>query len=496
MTPPLSAPTGMTSSCSSALFPLIRTCPLPHPNVFTLYRRIASPGSLSFLLESGKGPMTTAQYSFFGSHPYLIFVAHEDSYELRTTDSSTHHQGNPLYALFQLLEPTLTPRSSDMPPFIGGAVGCLSYDLVRQFETLPDLATNDLTFPDMAFLFFDLIAAVDHVTHSLHMIFAPPPQRLASESHQALLQEGEHRLTDFESRLNSTIRGVPEATEIVGVPTIQANQSRADYIHQVQRCQSLIRDGDIYQANLSHRFTIDYDPAYGSTHGKQGATLFERIRRTNPSPFSGLLVMDNFTLVSSSPERLVRLRDNHASTRPIAGTHPRGLTQEEDQSLRDKLQRDGKERAEHLMLVDLARNDLGRVCQYGSIFLEEFMTIEQYSHVTHLVSEVQGILHPPYTSLDLLRAVFPGGTITGTPKIRCMEIIEELEPVRRGPYTGAMGYVSWTGDMDFNILIRTLLLTPHAAYLQVGAGIVADSQPDREYEETLHKAQALLKALQ
>ena len=206
--------------------------------------------------------------------------------------------------------------------------------------------------------------------------------------------------------------------------------------------------------------------------------------------------MDDFTLVSSSPERLVKLRGARASTRPIAGTHPRGLTKQEDLVLRDHLRGDRKERAEHLMLVDLARNDLGRVCEYGSILLEEFMAIEQYSHVSHLVSEVQGILHPTRSGLELLRAVFPGGTITGAPKIRCMEIIEELEPVRRGPYTGAMGYISRTGDLDFNILIRTLLLTPCANYLQVGAGIVADSQPDREFEETLHKAQALFTALQ
>ncbi|MEC4675143.1 MAG: anthranilate synthase component I family protein [Nitrospirota bacterium] len=496
MTPPLSAPMGMASSCSSDLFPLIRTGPLPHPDVFTLYRRIASPEKPSFLLESGKGPLGIGQYSFFGSHPYLIFVGHEDSYELRTAESSIHHQGNALSALFQLLQTTIPPLSSNMPPFVGGAVGCLSYDLVRQFETLPDLTVNDLSFPDMTFLFFDLIAAVDHATHLLHMIFTPSPQRLLSESHDALLQEGEQRLARLESQLTSSERDVLEPTEIVHAPTIQASQSRADYIQQVQRCQSFIGAGDIYQANLSHRFSINYNPASFSTPGQQGTSLFERVRRVNPSPFSGLLVMDQFTLVSSSPERLVRLRGNHATTRPIAGTHPRGHTPREDQSLRNHLLHDGKERAEHLMLVDLARNDLGRVCQFGSIHVEEFMTIEQYSHVTHLVSDVQGILRPPHTGFDLLQAVFPGGTITGAPKIRCMEIIEELEPVRRGPYTGAMGYISWTGDLDFNILIRTLLLTPHVAYLQVGAGIVADSQPDREYEETLHKAEALLKALQ
>ena len=209
-----------------------------------------------------------------------------------------------------------------------------------------------------------------------------------------------------------------------------------------------------------------------------------------------LLVTERLALVSSSPERLVQLRDNRASTRPIAGTRPRGLTAPEDRQFIADLLKNKKERAEHLMLVDLARNDLGRVSEYGSVQVDEFMTVEQYSHVAHLVSDVSGNLQSTCSAEDLIRAVFPGGTITGVPKIRCMEIIEELEPVRRGPYTGSIGYISWTGDIDLNIIIRTLLLSQDRAYLQVGAGIVEDSQPVLEYEETLQKAQALFQALQ
>ncbi len=224
--------------------------------------------------------------------------------------------------------------------------------------------------------------------------------------------------------------------------------------------------------------------------------LYGRLRKVNPSPFAGLLQFPELSLVSNSPERLVRLSGAEASTRPIAGTRPRGVGPQEDQDLRAELLASPKERAEHVMLVDLERNDLGKVCQYGTVRVEEFMTVEQYSHVRHLVSDVTGTLQPGISPLDLVRAVFPGGTITGVPKLRCMEIIEELEPVRRGVYTGALGYFSWSGDLDLNILIRTLLLTKTHGSLQVGAGIVADSDPDREYEETLAKAGAFFNILE
>jgi anthranilate/para-aminobenzoate synthase component I len=216
----------------------------------------------------------------------------------------------------------------------------------------------------------------------------------------------------------------------------------------------------------------------------------------NPSPFAGLLHFDEVSLISCSPERLIKLRDRKAETRPIAGTRPRGASSSADRELIGELLASEKERAEHLMLVDLERNDLGRVCEFGTVQVDEFMTIEQYSHVSHIVSNVSGRLRPDATPFDVIRATFPGGTITGVPKIRCMEIIEELEPVRRGPYTGSFGYIGWNGDLDLNIIIRTLVLCGRHGYLQVGAGIVADSDPDKEYEETLHKAQAFFSSLQ
>jgi anthranilate/para-aminobenzoate synthase component I len=265
-------------------------------------------------------------------------------------------------------------------------------------------------------------------------------------------------------------------------------------MERVRRCQDYIAAGDIYQANVSHRFTVTGDLLTPQPNLQSDLLAYSRVRALNPAPFSGLLRLDRISLISSSPERLVRLSGRQADTRPIAGTRPRGTNTDDDERLADELRINEKERAEHVMLVDLERNDLGRVCEYGSVRVDELMTLEHYSHVHHLVSHITGTLKDNASGFDLLKAVFPGGTITGVPKIRCMEIIEELEPVRRGAYTGSMGYLSWSGDLDFNIVIRTLVRTNGKAYLQVGAGIVADSDPGREYEETIHKAQAFLSA--
>ncbi len=474
-------------------FPLIRTRPFLAESPWDLYRRIATPHRPSVLLESGKPPFGQARYSFLAVNPYLIFSGGPGHYTLETAQGKTSHRGEPLSALFGLLGPCCVPRSETLPPFIGGAVGYMSYDAVRHYETLPSLARRDLALPDLQFLFFDLVVAIDHQTQSLHSIFTPAPDRLRSESHDALYREGTARIAELDNLLGSPSVKTGASGSPILVSTIEGTHSERDYVERVQQCQTFIRAGDIYQANLAQRFSVACNPA--ETLDMVGQNLYHRLRRVNPSPFSGLFVTDALALVSSSPERLVRVTGNQVTARPIAGTRPRGRTAAEDHAFMDNLRLDAKERAEHVMLVDLARNDLGRVCEYGSIRVEEFMTIEQYSHVAHLVSEVKGMLRP-CSMTDLIRSVFPGGTVTGAPKIRCMEIIDELEPVRRGPYTGSLGYVSWTGDLDFNILIRTMVLTAQRAYLQVGAGIVADSNPHREYQETLYKAQALFEALQ
>ena len=477
-------------------FPLVRTRPFLEDSPWDVYQRMAVPHRPSVLLESGKQSSGQARYSFVAADPYLIFSGEPGHYTLETAHGKTRHRGDPLPALFRLLGPCLVPRADSLPPFIGGAVGYLSYDAVRHYEVLPSLARRDLPLPDLEFLFFDLVVVIDHQTGTLQMVFTPAPDRLLSESHEALSREGTARMAELDSLLCAPlVKTGPSGSPIVA-STMEGTHSEREYVERVRQCQAFIGAGDIYQANLAQRFSVAFNPAEDHALYTVGQNLYHRLRTVNPSPFSGLFVTGNLALVSSSPERLVRITGNRVTARPIAGTRPRGRTAGEDHELMDTLRLDAKERAEHVMLVDLARNDLGRVCEYGSVHVDEFMTIEQYSHVAHLVSEVEGTLRPACSTPDLIRSVFPGGTITGAPKIRCMEIIEELEPVRRGPYTGSLGYVSWTGDADFNILIRTMVLAKQRAYLQVGAGIVADSDPRREYQETLDKAQALFEALQ
>jgi len=470
--------------------PLVISAPLPAADAYGLYRRIATPGRPSFLLESGKGGVAAARYSFLGSDPYLVLIGKEARYELRTRTRAMVHDGDPFAALAGLLRASRLDRPEGLPPFFGGAVGYFSYDLVRRFESLPSLAADDLQAPDIEFAFVELLAALDHQDQMLHLIFSPSVERLLGESREKLYREGCERLSELQARLAAP------ATALPGPPAdmleIRPDQSRASYMERVRRCQEFIAAGDIYQANLSHRFTIDMK---APSPQPLAPSLYARLRTVNPSPFAALLAFDAMTLVCSSPERLIRLQGRRAETRPLAGTRPRGRTPAEDERLAEELLGNTKERAEHLMLVDLERNDLGRVCCYGTVRADEFMAIERYSHVTHIVSNIIGELREDRDGLDLIRAMFPGGTITGVPKIRCMQIIEGLEPVRRGPYTGSLGYISWAGDLDLNIIIRTLVLTRGHGYLQVGAGIVADSDPGREYEETLYKAEALLEAL-
>ena len=473
--------------------PLILTLPCTSATPFDLYTKIASQHSPSFLFESGNSHATTGRYSFFGSNPYQTVNGKADRYTRQTTLGREESGQDPFHDLARCFEQSPIMRPPDAPPFFGGAVGYFSYDLVRRFERLPSLAADDLDIPDLEFAFFDLVGAIDHEQNLLHLMFCPPLERFLGERRETLFQEGCERLADLNAQLSrpapSTSYSDPSA-----LLTFQTGQSQSSYMEHVRRCQEYIAGGDIYQANLSHRLTVTGDAFLASPEYFSDVFLYERIRALNPSPFAGLLRFAQTSLISSSPERLVRLGGRRVDTRPIAGTRPRGENIDTDRRLAAELRSNEKERAEHIMLVDLERNDLGRVCEYGSITVDELMTLERYSHVNHLVSHITGTLCTHATGFDLLKAVFPGGTITGVPKIRCMEIIEELEPVRRGPYTGSMGYLCWSGDLDFNILIRTLVRKNTTGYLQVGAGIVADSDPAREYEETIHKAQAFLSA--
>ena len=406
------------------------------------------------------------------------------------------HKGDPFTFLQrQFGEPPSGVRPLPFP-FSGGAIGCFSYDLARIFEVVPVQAEDDLQFPDLYFLFVETFVVVDQQKADVWLVFSPSPERLANENFEDLHREGQCRLSELEGKLKSEGQVLEGRRPDCLSPRIHEGQSASAYRDRVQECQQYILDGEIYQANLSHRFQIEGLADAFPSQAHAGATVYQQLRRMNPSPHSAFLVLESDVIVCNSPERLVRLSDGYADMRPIAGTRPRGQGVAEDRRLAEDLLANVKELAEHLMLVDLVRNDLGRVCQYGSIRVDEFMTVERYSHVMHLVSHVLGQLGEKNDVFDLIRAVFPGGTITGVPKVHCMELIERLEPVRRGLYTGSIGFIGWNGSMDLNIVIRTLLLSKNDGYLQVGAGIVADSNPDREYEETLHKAQAFFQVLQ
>ncbi|MBI5695668.1 MAG: anthranilate synthase component I family protein [Nitrospirae bacterium] len=454
-------------------------------------------GPYSFLLESVRPDPRIGRYSFVGSEPYMVFRSRGRAIEVVRGETRAALNRPPLVKLRELMENYRTVRVPGMPPFAGGCAGFFSYDFVHNFEKLSRQASDDLGIPEAYFVFVDAVAAFDHVDGKLWLIACPGA---SGRGLGYTLPEGDgwadaydravDKLRDMEARLASAasqpIKGPGAASGgIKASPLIPKER----YMEMVSRAKEYIAAGDIFQANLSQRLSADVD-------GVDPWEIYKVLREVNPSPFASFMDFPDVKIVSSSPERLVRLADGVADTRPIAGTRPRGKDRPGDDAMRSELLLNEKERAEHIMLIDLERNDLGRVCDYGSVHVDELMVTEDYSHVIHIVSNVTGRLAPGRDAFDLIKATFPGGTITGVPKVRCMEIIDELEPVARGPYTGSAGYISHTGDMDLNIVIRTFVIKDGRAYVQAGAGIVADSDPEREYYETLHKAEALVRTLE
>ncbi len=458
------------------------------------------------LLESARVNEKTGRYSFVTADPYLIFRSKGDTIELSLPATPAGKYGRratmkrrPLLKLRELMSNYRTAHTPDLPPFTGGAVGFFSYDFVRQFEKIPRRAAADLDIPEACFIFVDMVIAFDHVLNRTWVIVNPGAReqemgfRRPDPDHwDRLYDEAADRLLSYSSKLaakSGKSNALFSGKNAAGRFSLASNMTKERFESMVTRCKEYIAAGDIYQANLSQRLTADIGDA-------DPFRLYQVLREINPSPFAAYLDFGEVTLVSSSPERLIRLRSGMADTRPIAGTRRRGRDRVETEELSAELLTNEKERAEHIMLLDLERNDLGKVCDYGSVRVDEMMAVEDYSHVIHIVSNVRGVLTAGRDAFDLVRAVFPGGTITGVPKVRCMEIIDELEPVARGPYTGSIGYISNAGDMDLNIIIRTFVIKDSRAHLQVGAGIVADSDPEREYHETLQKAEALKKALE
>ncbi len=411
-----------------------------------------------FLLESVEGTAKTARYSFIGFDPILTFKSTGNRIQISMHNETTETEGDPISALRSLLR-TYRVGSVGITPFSGGLVGYLSYDLVRQFENLPSLKPDNLGLPETYLVMPRHLVCVDHIMKECLLI-----------SHGA-------------EKPGSVELGSAAGPSRARVGRCSAWIGREGYEDAVERARQYIVDGDIFQVVLSLRYDADFegDPL----------SLYELLRQINPSPYQYYLDFQDTKIVGSSPEMLVRLEKGKLVSRPLAGTRPRGKDVEEDERLRMEMLLDEKERAEHLMLVDLARNDLGRVSTYGSVVVDELMSTEKYSHVQHIVSNVTSRLRPDKDALDTLAAVFPAGTVSGAPKVRAMEIIEELEPFRRGPYAGAVGYFDFRGNMDLAIAIRTMFTSPGKLHLQAGSGIVYDSDPEREFAECQNKLKAL-----
>jgi len=468
------------------LVPVYKELPLGKENPFTAYLKLKE-GKYSFLLESGRIDGKLGCYSFIGSKPLVSVRSKGFITQLFYQDGREEIiEGQPLEVLKKVMQSYPGVKNSALPLFQGGAVGYLSYDMGRFFEELPECSDDDLAIPELYFMIVDTVLIFDVRQGKMQIVANVKVEDDAEKAYAqavAKIAEVEKKLVKDLTWDSFLLSDNPFLADI----KIESNFSKEAFEKGVEKIVEYIKAGDVFQVNFSQRLgtPINFDPL----------RIYEVMRQVNPSPFGGFLDYGEMQIVSCSPERLIRLEDGQATTRPIAGTRPRGKTEEEDLALEDELINNIKERAEHIMLVDLERNDLGRACKYGTVHVDELMIIERYSHVMHIVSNVVGELKEGKDCYNLTRACFPGGTITGAPKIRCMEIIEELENVRRGPYTGSFGYYNFAGDMDLNIIIRTIVVKDNYAYAQAGAGIVYDSVPEREYYETLYKAEAMLKSI-
>jgi len=458
-------------------------------------------GRCACLFESVIGGEKVGRYSFLATHPYLEIEAsghritvnsHSDvsASGMPILRTRSYESDNPLAELRKHVESVREARLPGLPPFVSGAVGYAGYDLVRCFERLPNAPPDDRHVPDLAFAFYDRMVVFDHVTKSL-IVVAMARLDHARLDPRASYNDACERVDELVEQLTvrpCTLRPVDVRTSgEVSLP-YESNFTKEEFEAVVRRCVEYIRAGDIFQVVPSQRLVVPI-----RTHPFE---IYRTLRVVNPSPFMFYVRTPSVTLVGSSPEVMVRVVDGVVTVRPLAGTRRRSEDEAEDQRLAEELLADPKERAEHVMLVDLGRNDVGRVAEYGTVRLDDVMTIERYSHVMHITSNVSGQLRPGMTALDALQACLPAGTVSGAPKVRAMEIIDEVEPCRRGPYAGAVGYVDFNGNMDTCIALRTIVVQDDRAYVQAGAGIVADSVPENEWQETLNKARGLLKAIE
>jgi anthranilate synthase component 1 len=447
-------------------------------------------GAYSFLLESVEGGERIARYSFLGSSPALVFSSKGKKIDIREgkTVKSFVTDSDPIEELRKILGPYKFVRVEGLPRFCGGLVGYFGYDMVRFIERLPDKNPDDLKLPDSVFMLMDTLLIFDHVDHKIKVVSNAHVTGDPAKAYNKAVRN----IDGLIARLKTVCRRENETLRVKRpddpMKHMKSNFTKETFGRAVEKAKGYIRAGDIIQVVPSQRLEvpISADPF----------DIYRALRSINPSPYMYYLKMDGFSIVGSSPEIMVRCEDGKVELRPIAGTRKRGTSDKEDEKLVKELLRDPKERAEHIMLVDLGRNDIGRVCNYNSVKVPELMVIEKYSHVMHIVSDVVGKLRKGKDAFDLVRATFPAGTVTGAPKVRAMEIIDELEPVRRNTYAGAVGYFSFSGNLDTCITIRTIVIKDKKAYIQAGCGVVADSDPVKEYEETLSKARAMIKAIE
>jgi len=450
-----------------------KTISLSYEQFFRSFLTLAEDESHYVLLESGRG----GRYSIGAISPVVKMIGRNNRLEVIDKQGTVLIKGNPLHSIKEVMNNYVVEADPKLPEFQGGALGFISYDYIRYIEKIPNQTVDDMDIPDVFFLLFEEWFTYDHQENELWI------SGLYEENQLAIVRDKveTYALGWGDESKEEQIQGDVVKSEGVKV-SIEDNE----FQQSVRKIQKYISQGDVFQVNLSVR---QAKPLHVSA-----LDVYKQLRILNPSPYMGYFHTPEFQLVSGSPELLVKKKGKEVSTRPIAGTRSRGKDEAEDLVLARELIESEKERAEHVMLVDLERNDLGRVCEYGSVQVDEFMVIEKYSHVMHIVSNVKGQLADEKDEFDLIDSMFPGGTITGAPKIRTMEIIEELEPVRRGPYTGSLGWIGFNHDMELNIMIRTMLVKDNQAYVQAGAGIVIDSIPANEYKESMKKARALWNA--
>ncbi|HET9742449.1 MAG TPA: anthranilate synthase component I [Terriglobales bacterium] len=467
----------------ATLVPVVKTVMADLLTPVSAFLSIASGEPEAFLLESVERGERIGRYTFLGVRPYAVLEARGEQISLRRGRNVERSTGKLFDAISSILREHRVATLPDLPPFTGGAVGFVAYDAVRQLERLPEKAKNDLKVPDCILMFFDRVLAFDHLRKQIHIMAVA---NVRDESPKLAYERALKDITALERKL---ARGVPRRVHRSHKQEYRLKETtgRNAFLKSILQAKEYIRAGDAFQIVLSQRMELE--------PGVPPFEIYRALRMINPSPYLYFLQSRNLQLLGSSPEMLVRVTGQKLEYRPIAGTKPRSLDPEEDRRWEQELREDEKERAEHVMLVDLGRNDLGRVSEYGSVQVKDFMFVERYSHVMHLVSAIEGKLRPDCHAIDAFAAAFPAGTLTGAPKVRAMQIIDELEPVRRSIYGGAVLYADFAGNLDSCIAIRTMWVQGRRAYLQAGAGIVADSVPEMEYQECLNKAKALLRAV-